>query len=149
MTSTSNSNIQNRMDDKEWRRPLLLSVLCIFSWIYYGIMASVFLLALFYSGWITEVINQYIPDGSWSTAEVSLLFLGLFLLHGVAFAGILLLWKGRYIGYYLFSVPTILITLFHLIRPEISWLTTAVYALLVVLFGVFYRNMRATHIIDK
>ena len=124
------------------KRPLLLSVLCIFAWIYYGIMASLFLLALFYSGWITEIINQYITDDSWSTTQTVLLFLSMFALHAIAFSGVVLLWNGRRTGYYLFAIPSILITVFHLFRPEVSWLSTAVYAILVILFGLFYRHMK-------
>lgn len=136
------TNVPGAHIKRKSKRPLLLTLLSLFTWIYYGIMASLFFLALFYSGWITDVINQYIPDGSLSKTQVSIVFLCLFLFHGIAFAGIILLWKGRPAGYYLFSVPTILITLFHLFRPEISWISTAVYAILVVLFGLFYRQMR-------
>ncbi|NQV02684.1 MAG: hypothetical protein HQ542_08570 [Bacteroidia bacterium] len=124
------------------KRPLLLSVLCLFAWVCFSILSTLFLLALFYSGWITEIINQYIPDETWSTTQVSLLFLGMFILHATAFSGVILLWNGRRTGYYLFSVPTILITVFHLFRPEIPWLSTAVYAILVILFGLFYRQMK-------
>ncbi|MBL7137952.1 MAG: hypothetical protein ISS17_04175 [Bacteroidales bacterium] len=123
-------------------RPILLSMLCLFAWVYYSILAALFLLALFYAGWITEIIHQYIPDQSWSNVQVSLLFLGMFVLHAMAFSGVILLWKGRRTGYYLFSVPTILIIVFHLFRPEISWLSTAVYAILVILFGFLYRQMK-------
>lgn len=122
------------------KRPLLLSLLCIFSWIYYGILASLFLAALFYSGWITDVINQYIPDKNWSKTIVSLLFLSMFLLHAIAILGVVLLWKGRPKGYYLFAISTIIITICHLFRPEISWLSTAVYTILILLFGFFYRE---------
>jgi hypothetical protein len=142
MTSTKPNTAPDNQIKRARRRPLLLTLLSLFTWIYYGIMASLFFLALFYSGWITDVINQYIPDGSWTKTQVSLIFLCLFLCHGIAFAGIILLWNGQPAGYYLFSVPTILITLFHLFRPEISWISTAVYAILVILFGLFYRQMR-------
>lgn len=124
------------------KRPLLLACLCIFTWIYYGVMALLFILALFYSGWITQTINHYIPDGGWTKGEITLLFLGLFLLYGIAFAGVVFLWNRRPKGYYLFSIPTILIAVLHLFRPEISWLSTAVYAILVILFGLFYREIK-------
>ncbi|GEM_PF-492955 len=140
--ATVNTNGSGGQEKQAGKRPLLLSVLCLFAWIYYGIMALLCLLALFYSGWITEVINQYIPDRTWSATQVTLLFLGLFLLHATAFSGIILLWNIRQIGYYLFSVPTILITVFHLFRPEIPWFSTAVYALLIILFGFFYKKLK-------
>lgn len=142
MTTTRQSDAPGFQVRKQKKRPLLLAVLCFFTWIFYAVMASFFLLALFYSGWITDIINQYIPDGNWTKAQVSLLFLGLFVLHGTAFSGIILLWNGNSTGYILFSIPTILITVFHLFRPEIPWFTTAIYAILVILFGFFSRQSR-------
>ena len=122
-------------------RPLWLSALCIFSWILYGCLAALFILALFYTGWITELIVQYVPDKSWVSGEVVLLFLGGFMLHVIAFTGVIFMWKLRRIGYYLFTIPSLLIAAFHLFRPDISWISTALYVLLVVLFGIFLRRM--------
>ena len=122
-------------------RPLWLSALCIFSWIYYGCLAALFILALFYTGSITELIVQYVPDKTWVSGEVVLLFLGGFMLHIVAFAGVIFMWKLRRTGYYLFTMATLLIAAFHLYRPDISWISTALYILLIVLFGIFLRRM--------
>ncbi|MFH1296740.1 MAG: hypothetical protein ABIJ04_05640 [Bacteroidota bacterium] len=141
MTPT-NKNAPAEEEKPTRKRPVLLSILCIFTWVYYGIMVSFFLIALSYSGWITEIIHQYIPDKNWSNAQVFLLFLVMFVLHATAFTGVILQWKGHRVGYYLFSAPTILITIFHLFRPEISWLSTAVYAILVLLFGLFFRQIK-------
>lgn len=131
-----------RSEKPSGRRHLLFSVLCIFSWVYYGIMASLFLIALLYSGWISDVINQYIPDNTLPSTQVPMIFLGLFVLHATAFTGIIFLWNLRPFGYYLFSVPTIIITVFHLFRPEISWLSTALYTVLIFLFAFFYRDLK-------
>ena len=122
-------------------RPLWLSALCIFSWILYGCLAALFILALFYTGWITELIVQYVPDKSWVSGEVILLFLCGFMLYVIAFTGVILMWKLRRTGYYLFTIPTLLIAAFHLFRPDISWISTALYILLVILFGIFLRRM--------
>jgi len=123
------------------KRPLWLSALCIFSWIYYGCLAALFILALFYTGRITALIVQYVPDKSWVPGEVILLFLGGCLLHLIAFTGVIFIWKLRRTGYYLFTVPTLLIAVFHLLRPDISWISTALYIFLVILFGIFLRKM--------
>jgi len=144
------SEMQPPKEEKEntlsGKRPVLLSVLCLFAWTYYGIMASLFFLALFFSESITGIINQYIPDEGWSALRISSIFLGMFLLHAVAFSGIILLWYQKAAGYYLFAIPSIAITVVHLFRPEISWFTTAVYALCVILFGLFFRRMKNGHV---
>jgi len=134
-------NPVERPGSPERKRPLLLSLLCLFTWIYYGLLAIFLLLALCYSGWITGVIRQYIPEQNGSKGLMILLFSGLFMLHAAGFSGVILMWNLRRTGYYIFSVSTLLITLFHLFRPEISWLSTAVYVILVFLFSMLIRQM--------
>lgn len=147
MIPSDNQNPEEeRGDNPSGKRPVLLSVICLFAWTYYGIMASLFLLALFYSGSITGIINQYIPDEGWSAFRVSSIFFGMFLLHAVAFSGIILLWYQKATGYYLFAIPSIIITVVHLLRPEISWYSTAVYALFVILFGIFFQRIKYGHV---
>lgn len=141
--TTDPSHVDQRNETgKQHKRPLLLSLLCFFAWIYYGILTLLFLLGLFYSEWISEVIHQYLPQEGNAAIPVYLLFLGLFLLHGTAFSGVILLWKLRPAGYIIFAVPSILIALFHLFRPDISWASTAVCAILIILFGLYYRMMK-------
>lgn len=126
------------------RRPLWISFLCFFSWTYYGILCLLFLLAIFWSRWIGAVMMQYVPEQSMPRGMITLMFAGLFLFHSLAFSGIVLLWKQRPAGYILFSVPAILISLFFLFRPEISWLPLAICTIQVILFGIFYRDLRRT-----
>ncbi|MBN1198080.1 MAG: hypothetical protein JXA23_01920 [Bacteroidales bacterium] len=142
MKSPRQNDDPGRQTGRPEKRPLLVSLLCFFSWIYYGILTGLFLLALFYSGWISEVIHQYLPDGKGTTLPVSLLFFGMFLLHGTAFTGVIFLWYGRSKGYLVFAIPTILITVSHLFRPDISWISTAIYTILVILFGIYYRQLK-------
>ena len=123
------------------KRPLWLSALCILSWIYYGLLAALFILVLFYTGWVTELVVQYVPDKSWVSGEVILVFLGGCLLHLIAFTGVIYMWNLHRVGYYIFTIPTLLIAAFHLFRPDISWISTAMYILLVALFGIFLRRM--------
>ncbi|MFH1160719.1 MAG: hypothetical protein V1733_07210 [bacterium] len=121
-------------------RPLVLSALCIFSWIYFGLMALLFLTAALYNGWITEIVHQYLPESALSEGVTLGLFLTGFLLHATSFAGVIFLWKLRKIGYVLFSIPALLVVLVHLFRSDISWIVTALYILLVISFGIYYRR---------
>ena len=121
-------------------RPLFLSLLCIFSFIFYGILSILFLLSIFYSGRITHVINIYRPEGSGEIEMVPLIAIAGFVLHASAFAGSINIWYRRKTGYIIFSVATLIITVYQLAFDRISILTTSVYILLIILFGLYYKR---------
>lgn len=121
-------------------RPVLLSVLCIFSFVFYGLISLIFLFALFYSGWIAEVRNKYLPDGTESKDIILLITASGFLLHLISLIGCIKMWYSRKSGYLMLSISTLIIALFQLFSDRISILTTAVYITLIVLFGIYYRR---------
>ena len=120
------------------KRPLFLSILCIFSWIYYGIIAVLFLLGMFYNGLVTETLNRYLPEEKQGGGQIFLVFFIGFFLHSVAFTGVVFLWKQRRPGYYLFGISSLVMAGFHLLRSDISWISTALYVCMVILFGIFF-----------
>jgi len=122
-------------------RPLILSVLCIFSWIYFGMIALVFLFAAVYSGRITGLAHQYLSERVLTKGLTLGFSLTGFFLHGASFTGVILLWNLRKTGYYFFSIPALLIVFLHLFRSDISWFATALYVLLIIAFGIYYRRM--------
>jgi hypothetical protein len=105
-------------------------------------MAILFLMMAYYGDHITNVVNIYLPEKH--SPEIPLLTISVtgFLLHGIAFAGIVIIWNIRKTGYYLFAIPSLIIACIHLLLPGISWLFTITYIILIVLFGLFYRNLR-------
>jgi len=127
---------------KSAKRPLLLSVLCLFSFVYFGILAVLFLLAAFYGTWITEIVNQYMPREGTTAWAIRMIFITGFLLHATAFSGTILLWNQRRIGYFLFAIPALIIAIYHLFKPEISWYSTAVNVLLIILFGIHFKRLK-------
>lgn len=122
-------------------RPFLLSLLCLFSFIFYGLLALLFLLALCYSGWITEVISHYVPQEEIRKRWIILVFSAGFLLHALAVTGAALMLKMKRAGYYLFGISSLIIVGYHLSQPDISILSTLVYCTLVILFGFFYNRL--------
>jgi Kef-type K+ transport system membrane component KefB len=73
--------IHKKITGHEKTRPVLLSVLCIFSFIYFGFLTVVFLVGIFYSGTITEVIDQYAPEEIFTKTQIRMVFTGGFFLH--------------------------------------------------------------------
>jgi hypothetical protein len=133
----------SRKDDsvKGMKRPLVLSLLCLFSFVFFGLIAVLFLLSDIYSGRIAEVLNHYITGTALTTAGVAGITTGGFILHAACVAGCILMWRMKRGGYYIFGISALLISLYQLFRNHVPMGTTVVYILLIVLFGLFYRKM--------
>jgi hypothetical protein len=121
-------------------RPVFLSVICIFAFVFYGLLSLLFLFALFSSGWISEVRNKYLPDGTESKQMIILVTASGFVLHLLSLIGSINIWYRRKSGYLILSVSTLIIALFQLFSDRISGFTTAVYICFIILFGIYYRR---------
>jgi hypothetical protein len=121
-------------------RPVFLSVISIFAFVFYGVISLLFLFALFSSGWISEVRNKYLPDGTESRQTIILITAAGFLLHLTSLIGSINIWYRRKFGYLMLSISTLVIALFQLFSQRISIFTTAVYICFIVLFGIYYRR---------
>ena len=122
-------------------RPILLTVLCLFSFVYFGLLSLFFLAGLFNAGWITNVTNQYLTAGDYTKARTLFIFGAGFLLHCIAFTGILLIWKMLRRGFYFLGLSCLVIASYQLFNPVTEIASTAIYILLILLFGLFYRRM--------
>ncbi len=122
-------------------RPVFLTLVCLFSFVFFAIMSLLFFAGIFWSKWITSVTNQYAPPGLYALSTIRLIFTGGFLLHALALTGSILMWNLRKAGYYLVALSCILIASFQLIQPQIAVTTTAVYILLLLMFGIFFRRL--------
>jgi len=123
-------------------RPFILTVFCLFSFVFFGLIAMIFLLSVFYSSSITEMVLRYTPETSMTRAGVFLYTLGGFLFHVLSLIGTVFIWKMKRKGYVLFGISTLIIAGYQLSSAKISPLTTVVYVFLIITFGVFLRKMR-------
>ena len=122
-------------------RPFLLTILCLFSFIYLGTLLVLLFTGLFFSGSITSVRNLYVHDGfNLKTHFVLLFFVG-FLIHSAAFTGTILIWFQRRPGYYLLAASCLVISGWQLFQPEIALGTTGINVSLILLFGMFFRRL--------
>jgi hypothetical protein len=135
-------NNQEALD--EWKdkapRPVFLTLISLFSFVFFGLISLFFLLALFYSGWISEVRNKYLPEGTESKQLIILLTAAGFLLHLIAFTGSIMIWFRKKSGYALFSISTLIIALYQLFTDRVSIFTLAIYISFIILFGIYYRR---------
>jgi len=126
--------------DNKLPRPFFLSLVCVFIFIFYGLISLFFLAALFSSGWITEVRNKYLPEGTESKQLIILIITAGLFLHLVSFIGCIKIWYMRKSGFLMFSISTLIIALFQIFSDRISLFTTGVYICFIILFGFYYRR---------
>jgi hypothetical protein len=135
---TSNGNTQT----EAIKRPLLLTVLCLFSFVFFGMISVLFLVALLYAGFITDMVLRYAPENSPARITILSYILGGFLLHALSLAGNILIWKMRRLGFKLFGISTLIIAAYQLFATRISPLTTAFYIGLIIAFGFFLKKLK-------
>ena len=124
------------------KRPFFLTILCLFSFIYFTILAILFIAGFFYSGWVTEAINLYLPVRQFTGNEINAITGILSILLLSAITGIAAMWKMRRWGYYLFGTTSLLLASIQLIRPEVSISGTLIFVSLLILFGLYFRRLR-------
>ena len=122
-------------------RPLFLTIICLFAYVYFGIFSLFCLLALFKSGWIADVKDQYLPPGTSSKGMTIFIYSTATLLHLAAFWGVIKIWQQKRRGYLIFSVCALVLAAYQFFSDQLSLLTTLVYIGLIILFGAFYRRL--------
>jgi hypothetical protein len=135
------SQPQNTREDLI-QRPFLLTVLCLFSFVFFGLISVFFLLALLYSGSITDMVLKYAPEYSVKSYTVLFYILGGLLLHALSLTGTILIWKMKRLGYLLFGTSSLIISIYQLFSTKISPLTTAFYIALILAFGFFLKKLK-------
>jgi len=124
------------------KRPFMLTVLCLFSFVFFGLISVLFLVALLYTGSITDMVLRYAPENSPARITVLFYILGGFLLHGLSLTGNILMWKMSRLGYILFGISSLIIAGYQLLATQISPLTTAFYVGLILAFGFFLKKLK-------
>ena len=122
-------------------RPLILTLLCLFTLVYFALLTLLFLAGLFNTGRIAVVMNQYMPAEGFTKVQSLFVFLAGFTLHGLAFTGVVLIWNLRKTGYYLLGLSCLIIAAVQLLNPTAAITSTAVYIIILFLFGLFFRRM--------
>ncbi len=136
-----NTTTGNTLEDAP-KRPFLLTVLCLFSFVFFGLISVLFFAALLYTGSITDMVLRYAPENSPARITVLSYILGGFLLHGLSLAGNILIWRMRRLGYILFGISSLMIAAYQLFATQISPLTTAFYVGLILAFGFFLKKLK-------
>ena len=123
-------------------RPVVLSALCMFSFVYFGVLTLLFLSGLFKTTAITRIMDQYLSTGAHPMPPAAWIFSLGFALHGLALAGVIMIWNLRRTGYFMLGVSCIAVSALQLFNPMAAVSSTAIYIIFVLLFGLFYNRLR-------
>jgi hypothetical protein len=123
-------------------RPFLLTVISLFSIVFFGLISILFLLAFLNSGWINDLMNKYTPENRDSQIKMIAFLLAGFTLHALSFTGSIMLWMMKRRGYIIFAISGLIIASYQLFQTKISFISTSVYIVLIILFGLFYKKLR-------
>jgi hypothetical protein len=123
-------------------RPVLLTVACLFSFVYHILLLGLSGFFLLSSGRIAGIRNLYVPEDALTGGQVRLLFLTWFVLFLAGFAGTLLIWFQRRKGFYIFLASSLLMVVYHFNRPTVSPGVAGVSVVLLFLFGLFLKRLK-------
>jgi hypothetical protein len=136
-----NRNIQTLETGPGKARPVFLTMLCLFSFIYFALLSLLFLVSLFYSGRIAHVRSIYVHDDKYTGTQLLFLFFTAFLLHFVAFTGTFLIWFRRKTGFYCLASSCLIMAVYEFFQQHDAIGTMGVYIVLILFFGLYFRRL--------
>ena len=123
-------------------RPVLLTAFCLFAFIFYGFLSLLFLITLLFSGKTLEMVMKYTPEQSQQKSFVLFIIIAGFLLHALAFFGVIQIWRLRKTGYIIFGISALLIATCQLFLHHIPIGMLALNIALLILLGVYFKKYR-------
>ena len=138
----SSDHLQENQEQQKPERPLGLSLLLIFSFVYNGLLLVVMILGLFYPDIVQNILQQYYKSVYISTTTSFILTLAGTLVFGISFYGLLLLWMMKRKGffYYTSAQVAMIITLVFILK-SFDYVNIAIALLVIVIFALHTRKM--------
>ena len=131
----------SKMNEKK-NRPLGLSLLLIFSFVYNGLLAIVMIIGLFNPDIVQSILQQYYKQIYISGTTTILLTLLGALVFGVSFFGLILLWKYKRSGFYYYAMAQAVMLLALIIfLKSYDYTNIAIVIVILIIFGLYAKNM--------
>lgn len=123
-------------------RPLGLSLLLIFSFVYNGLLTIVMILGLIFPDIVQNILQQYYKQIYISGTSAILFALAGTIVFGISFFGLILLWRYKRRGYtyYVLAQTIMLFTLVVILRSY-DYTNIAIAVVVLVIFGLYAKNM--------
>jgi len=136
-------NNTGSVTDDNRSRPLGLSLLLIFSFVYNGILALIMLLGLFYPQVIQNILQQYFKQSYISGTTAVMFTIAGVLIFGISFTGLILLWMYKRKGFYFYaSAQGIMLIILVFVFHSYDYINIAIALIVLAIFGLYARNMK-------
>lgn len=134
--------------DTSTKRPVLLTLLCILSFIGNGFMVILGIAGIFTSGYIARLMEEYSKGYENLGREMLLIFsFSILLVFGLKLWGVILMFFRRKGGYILYLIPTGLLMILNIVmlfatyEPFVAgYLVVSI--VFIVLYGIFLKSMK-------
>ena len=144
MSENQNPEIDSTDDlTKKKRRPLGLSLLLIFSFVYNGLLMLVMIAGLIFPDIVQNILQQYYKQIYISGTAAILFTVAGTIVFGLSFFGLILLWryKRRGFTYYALAQAILLFALVVILRSY-DYTNIAIALAVLVIFGLDAKNMK-------
>jgi hypothetical protein len=134
--------ISNPETLQERRRNLGLSVLLIFSFVYNGMILIALIAGLFYPELVRDTLQQYYKQIYISSIASILINAFAVVIMGVSFYGLVLLWRLKKLGFYLFAFAQMIVLLTMIfIFESYDWINIGMILTLLAILWLSSRSM--------
>lgn len=124
------------------RRPLGLSVLLLFSFVYNGLLLLAMIAALFSVNIVQSILQQYYKHIYISHTSALMFAVTGTLIFGVSFWGLILLWKLKRKGFYFYaSAQAVMLASLMFIFKSFDVVNIAIALLVIIIIGLYSKNM--------
>jgi len=129
--------------NKRNNRPLGLSLLLIFSFVYNGLLTIIMIIGLFNPDIVQSILQQYYKQIYISGTSAILLTLSGAIVFGVSFFGLILLWKYKRKGFYYYAIAqTIVLLTLVIVLKSYDYTNIAIGIVLLIIFGLYAKKMK-------
>ena len=130
------------LNDKN-RRPLGLSLLLIFSFVFNGLLTLVMITGLFYPDIVQSILQEYYKQIYISGFVAILITLSGAIVFGISFFGSILLWQYKRRGFYYYaSAQAVMLITLVLILKSYDYINVAIALVVLIIFGMYARGMK-------
>jgi len=122
-------------------KPFILSLLCFAVFVYSAFFILMFATGIFFRGWITRVLNDYVPERNLTSSVIMIVCFAAIVLYGLSFLGALLMWKQKMKGLLIYIISCVLIIVIPYLYGIGNFITVIVFAVMTISFALFYRRL--------
>ena len=123
-------------------RPFVLSVFCVALFVYTASLTLLFLMATVFNGWVSNAVDDFFQDKEISRLNILILSALGFLLNGLSFYAVYVIWKLKRSGLYLFAISSVLFLLIPFFLGFGSVMSLLIISLVIISLFLFYSRLK-------